>query len=54
MRQKFYVRVSLAEDGKTPIREVIFDGEKIGEVSFIDLVEFLTQAPSTLRYEVVR
>lgn len=53
-RPRLHIRVSLGEDGKTPVREVIFDGKKVGEISYVELIEFLAQAPSTLRYEVVR
>lgn len=54
MTQKLYVRVSLAEDGRTPVREIIFDGHKVGDVSYVDLIEFIMQATSSLRFEVKR
>ena len=54
MPQKMHIRVTLAEDGKTPIRTVIFDDREIGDISLIDLIEFLIQAPSTIRWEQTR
>jgi hypothetical protein len=51
---KIAIRVTLEPDGKTPKRTLVFDGAEIGEVSYIDLIEFLIQAPSTLRWEVKR
>lgn len=54
MTQKLYIRVSLAEDGKTPVRELMHDGRKVGEISYVDLIEFIMQATSSLRFEVKR
>ena len=54
MKQKIAIRVTLAKDGKTPVRELMFDGMKVGDISYIELVEFIMQATSSLRYEVVR
>jgi hypothetical protein len=54
MTNKAYIRVSLAQDGKTPVRELMYDGLKIGELSYVDLIEFIMQATSSLRYEVIR
>ncbi len=54
MSSKMAIRVTLEPDGKTPRRTLYFDGEKVGDVSYIDLIEFLIQAPSTLRFEVRR
>ncbi|MGY2995430.1 hypothetical protein ACVWWD_004237 [Mesorhizobium sp. URHB0026] len=51
---KMAIRVTLAEDGRTPVRTFVFDGVEIGEVSLIELIEFLIQAPSTIRWEVER
>lgn len=53
MTQRICIRVSLAEDGKTPVRELMVEGRKISEVSYVELVEFIMQATSSLRYEVV-
>jgi hypothetical protein len=54
MTQKMAIRVTLGPDGKTPVRELMFNGHKIGEISYVELIEFLMQAASSLRYEVVR
>jgi hypothetical protein len=54
MTQKIAIRVSLSKDGKTPVRELMFDGMKVGDVSYVELIEFIMQATSSLRYEVVR
>lgn len=51
---RLYIRVSLGKDGKTPVREVIFEGRKIGEISYVETIEMISQAASTLRYEVAR
>jgi hypothetical protein len=49
--QRCYVRVSLLEDGKTPKRELMIDGVKAAELSYIDTLELAMQATSSLRYE---
>jgi hypothetical protein len=54
MTQKVCIRVSLAKDGKTPVRELMYDGLKVGEISYVELIDFIMQATSSLRYEVVR
>ncbi|WP_287323705.1 hypothetical protein [Mesorhizobium sp.] len=54
MTQKIAIRVSLAKDGKTPVRELMYDGLKVGDISYVELIEFVMQATSSLRYEVVR
>jgi hypothetical protein len=54
MTQKMCIRVTLGPDGKTPVRELMFNGHKVGDISYIELVEFIMQATSSLRYEVVR
>lgn len=52
--QRMTIRVTLAKDGKTPVRELMLDGMKVGDISYVELVEFIMQATSSLRYEVVR
>lgn len=54
MTQRIAIRVTLGKDGRTPVRELLFDGLKVGEVSYVELIEFVMQATSSLRYEVVR
>lgn len=51
---KLHIRVSLAEDGKTAVRELIYEGRKIGDISFVETLEAAMQFTSTLRYEVKR
>jgi len=54
MSQKIAIRVTLEPDGKTPKRELMFNGYKVGDVSYVDLIEFIMQATSSLRFEVKR
>jgi len=54
MTQRLAIRVSLAKDGKTPVRELMVDGLKVTDISYVELIEFIMQATSSLRYEVVR
>lgn len=54
MTPKAYIRVSLAKDGKTPVRELVVDGLKVGELSYVETIELIMQSTSSLRYEVVR
>lgn len=51
---KISIRVTLEPDGKTPRRVLVFDGAEIGEVSYIDLVDFIAQAVGTFRWEQKR
>ncbi|MBZ9759516.1 hypothetical protein LB553_01265 [Mesorhizobium sp. CA8] len=48
---KLRIRVDLGPDGKTPSYELLHNGLKICDLSFVDVVEFLTQAASSLRWE---
>jgi len=54
MTQRLAIRVSLAKDGKTPVRELMVDGLKVTDISYVELIEFIMQATSSLRYEVIR
>lgn len=54
MTQKIAIRVTLAKDGKTPKRELLYDGLKIGDVSYVEVLEAAMQFVSSLRYEVKR
>ena len=54
MTQRVCIRVSLAKDGKTPIRELMVDGLKVGELSYVETLEAAMQFVSSLRYEVKR
>lgn len=52
-RQKIYIRVT--KDEKNNIkREVMHNGEKIDEVSFVEALEISLQFASSLRYDVVK
>jgi hypothetical protein len=51
---KIAIRVTLEPDGKTPKRTLVFEGREIGEVSYIDLVEFFSQSIGTFRWEPKR
>lgn len=51
---KLHIRVTLAPDGKTPVREIIYEGRKIGEISYVETIEAAMQFVSSLRYEQTR
>lgn len=54
MPPKMAIKVNLAEDGKTPVRSLWFDGVKIGDVSYVEVLEAAMQFVSTLRFEARR
>ncbi|MBZ9873059.1 hypothetical protein LB542_19620 [Mesorhizobium sp. BR1-1-9] len=54
MTQKLCIRVTLEKDGKTPKRELLYDGLKVGDISYVELVDFIMQATSSLRFEIKR
>lgn len=54
MPPKMAIKVTLAEDGRTPVRQLFFDGVKIGDVSYVEVLEAAMQFVSTLRFEVKR
>jgi hypothetical protein len=54
MTQKMAIRVTLGQDGRTPVRELMFNGHKVGDISYVELVDFIMQATSSLRFEVRR
>jgi len=51
MSDKLRVRVSIGPDGKTVERELILNGVKIADVSYVELIEFIMQATSALRWD---
>lgn len=51
MTQKLAIRVTMGANGKQPQRELMLDGMKIADLSFIETVEFVMQATSSLRFE---
>ncbi|MEQ8931256.1 MAG: hypothetical protein RLQ25_03085 [Alphaproteobacteria bacterium] len=52
MTARAYIRVTMAEDGKTPQRELMLDGQKVADLSYFEVLEFAMQAVSSLRFEV--
>jgi hypothetical protein len=50
MTSEFRIRVTML-DGKQPTWEMMHKGAVIGEMSFIEVVEFAAQAASVLRYQ---
>ena len=48
---RVYVRVAMDADGKTPVRELMVDGLKVAELSYIDAITFAMQIVSSLRFE---
>jgi len=47
-----YIRVTVAEDGKTMKREVMHDGYLVCEISPTEIIEAVMQFSSSLRYDV--
>jgi hypothetical protein len=50
MTSEFRIRVTML-DGKQPVWEMLHKEAVIGELSFIEVVEFAAQAASVLRYQ---
>lgn len=50
-REMHRYRIRVTMDGKTPIRELMVDGLKVGELSFFECMELALQATSSLRWE---
>lgn len=51
MTQRLCIRVTMGKDGKSPERELMLDGLKIADLSFVETIEFIMQASSSLRFE---
>lgn len=51
MTQRLCIRVTMGKDGKSPQRELMLDGYKLADLSYIDTLEFVLQATSSLRFE---
>ena len=49
MTQKLAIRVGIGADGKTITRELMHEGLKVCDLSYLDTVEFLMQGASSLR-----
>jgi hypothetical protein len=45
------IRVSLEKDGKTHKRELMLNGVKLCDLTHVEVVEFIMQAASSLRYK---
>lgn len=52
-RQKLYIRVTKDDKGQIK-REVMHNGEKIDEVSFVEALEISLQFASSLRHDMVK
>lgn len=50
MTQKLAIRVSLGADGKTPQWELMHEGIKVCDLTFIELVEHSVQTASSVRW----
>lgn len=53
MTQRLAIRVTMGKDGKQPLRELMLDGFKIADLSYVEVIEFVMQATSSLRFERV-
>lgn len=51
MTQRLAIRVTMGTDGKQPKRELMLDGYKIADLSYVETIEFVMQATSSLRFE---
>jgi hypothetical protein len=51
MTQRLAIRVTMGSDGKQPKRELMLDGYKIADLSYVETIEFVMQATSSLRFE---
>lgn len=51
MSHRLAIRVTTGKDGKPPERELMLDGYKVTDLSYVDLIEFIMQATSSLRFE---
>ncbi len=49
MSERIHVRVAL--DGSSPSRELIVDGVKVADLSYVETLEAAMQFVSSLRYE---
>ena len=44
----FHIRVTL--NGKEPVYEMMYGNEKLGDMTFVDVLELAMQATSSLRW----
>ena len=47
-----HIRVTLADDGKTIKRELVYGDATICEMSPVEIIQMIMQATSSLRYDV--
>jgi hypothetical protein len=50
MTSEFRIRVTML-DGKQPVWEMMHKDAVIGELSFVEVIDFAAQATSVLRYQ---
>lgn len=51
MTQRLCIRVTMGKDGKSPVRELMLDGYKLADLSYVETLEFVLNATSSLRFE---
>lgn len=49
--ERVHVRVTMSEDGKTPIRTLVVDGIGITQISYIDTLKAGVQLINSLRWD---
>lgn len=52
MMPPVYIRVSVGPDGKVIERELMVEGTKIRDMSYVETLEMAMQAVSSLRYDL--
>lgn len=45
-----YIRTTMSDDGKTPRYEVMRDGMKIADISYVEMIELAMNITSALRF----
>lgn len=50
MTEKLKIRVSLGPDGRSPTWEMLYDGLKVCDLTYTELLEHSLQATSSLRW----
>lgn len=51
MTSRIHIRVTMLPDGKTTQRELIVDGNKVADISYVETLELSMNATSSLRYD---
>jgi hypothetical protein len=52
MRRDLRIRVTVADNGKAFKRELVYGDDTVCEMTPTDIIEFIMQATSSLRYDV--